>query len=150
MTIILVKIYKMIMREVFADTAGWANFFIRTEPFHMQAVQLMQQWRGEQVKLVTTNYVLTELVALFTSPLRVPRAQQIQAVETIKAAAWVDVIYIDRELDEAAWQLLTQRQDKSWSLVDCASMVVMRQRNITTAFTTDHHFEQAGLLKVLG
>jgi hypothetical protein len=30
------------MPEVFADTAGWANFFVRTEPFHVQAAQLIQ------------------------------------------------------------------------------------------------------------
>jgi len=36
------------MPEIFGDTAGWANFFVRTEPFHAQAVQLMQQWHKSQ------------------------------------------------------------------------------------------------------
>jgi predicted nucleic acid-binding protein len=137
------------MPEVFADTAGWANFFVRTEPFHVQAAQLMQQWHNSQVRIITTNYILTELVALFTSPLRVPRVEQIRAIETIKAVSWVEIIHIDASLDEEAWQLLKQRPDKSWSLVDCASIVVMQHRHITTAFTTDHHFEQAGFINAL-
>jgi predicted nucleic acid-binding protein len=42
------------------------------------------------------------------------------------------------------------RQDKDWSLTDCISFVVMRDRGITKVFTTDHHFEQAGFKKLLG
>lgn len=137
------------MPEVFADTAGWANFFVRTEPFHVQAVQLMQQWHTSQTRLITTNYVLTELVALFTSPLQVPRIEQIRTIETIKAVSWVELVHIDAQLDEEAWQLLKRRQDKLWSLVDCASIVVMKHRKISTAFTTDHHFEQAGFVNAL-
>lgn len=34
-------------------------------------------------------------------------------------------------------------------LVDCASFVVMQQRRITQALTTDHHFEQAGFVRLL-
>ena len=39
--------------------------------------------------------------------------------------------------------------DKSWGLVDCASFIVMRERGITEAFTTDIHFEQAGFSRLL-
>jgi hypothetical protein len=39
--------------------------------------------------------------------------------------------------------------DKSWGLVDCASFVVMQQRGITEAFTSDRHFEQAGFACLL-
>jgi len=137
------------MPEVFADTSGWANFFARSEPFHSQAKHLMQQWHTERTRVVTTNYILMELVALLTSPLRIPREEQIRTIETIKAASWVEIVHIDAVLDAEAWQLLKERTDKNWSLVDCASFVVMQHRNITRAFTTDHHFEQAGFIRML-
>jgi len=41
------------------------------------------------------------------------------------------------------------KYDKDLSLVDCASFVVMQQRRITQALTTDHHFEQAGFVRLL-
>jgi predicted nucleic acid-binding protein len=134
------------MSEIFADTSGWANYFVRSEPFHSQARQLMQQWFLESTRIITTNYVLAELVALMTSPLRVPRSEQIQVVETIKTAKWVEVVHIHPQLDQEAWQLLKARSDKLWSLADCASFVVMGERKITSAFTSDHHFEQAGFV----
>jgi predicted nucleic acid-binding protein len=52
-------------------------------------------------------------------------------------------------LDAAAWQLLARRPDKAWSLVDCASFIIMQERAITDALTTDHHFEQAGFTQLL-
>lgn len=38
---------------------------------------------------------------------------------------------------------------KNWSLVDCISFVVMRQRRLTDALTRDGHFEQAGIRALL-
>lgn len=137
------------MAEVFADTSGWANYFVRTEPFYESAVAMMRQWHASGARLITTNYVLLELVALMTSPLRVPRPQQIKIIEAIQTATWVELIHIDPTLHEEAWRLLTKRPDKEWSLVDCSSMVVMARRGITEAFTSDHHFEQAGFVRSL-
>ncbi len=137
------------MNEIFADTSGWANYFVRTEPFHQTAKQLMQQWYRDRTRVITTNYVLSELIALFISPLKIPRQQQIQAIETIKAVEWIEIIHIDPKLDDQAWQFLKERDDKMWSLVDCSSFVVMKERQISQGLTTDHHFEQAGFVRIL-
>jgi uncharacterized protein len=137
------------MREIFADTSGWASFFVSGERYHAQAREKMRQWRSNNDQLITTNYVLLELVALMTSPLRVPRIQQIMIIETIQAAAWVEVVHVDSTLDVQTLTLFKQRRDKMWSLVDCSSFVVMHHRGITEAFTTDHHFEQSGFIRTL-
>ncbi len=60
-----------------------------------------------------------------------------------------EIVHVDAALDGKAWQLLKERQDKEWSLVDCSSFVIMRQRDLTEALTTDHHFEQAGFVRLL-
>jgi predicted nucleic acid-binding protein len=41
------------------------------------------------------------------------------------------------------------RPDKSWSLTDCSSFLIMRQLGIDSALTDDRHFEQAGLRALL-
>lgn len=137
------------MNEVFADTSGWANYFVRSEPFHSKSVDLMRGWYAQEIRVITTDYVLLELIALFTSPLRIPRFKQIQIIETIKNTPWVTTIHIDQTRRDEAWDLLKVRQDKNWSWVDCASFVVMEQRHIADALTTDPHFEQAGYLRTL-
>ncbi len=56
----------------------------------------------------------------------------------------VELIFIDDELLKRSFEYFAQHMDKSWGLVDCASFLVMRDRGITDAFTSDRHFEQAG------
>ena len=137
------------MSEVFADTSGWASAFVRTETYHSMAADFLRQWQADGTQVVTTNYVLNEVSALLTSPLRVPRPQQIAILSAIRSAAWVTVVHIDPALDQAAYALFQARPDKLWSLVDCASFVVMQQRGIASALTNDHHFEQSGLVRLL-
>ena len=135
--------------EIFADTSGWASLIDKTQPQHEVAARLYHSTRQRGLKMVTTNYVITELVALLTSPLRLPRTRIIAIVDGIRSSPYFEVVHVDTALDENAWQLLKQRSDKEWSLVDCASFVIMQQRGIVEAVTTDHHFEQAGYVRLL-
>ena len=137
------------MPEWFADTSGWGNLFDTAQPYHHQTVNLYRIAHQQGQPIVTTNYVLTELVALLTSPLKMSRPQIIQIVNSIKSSPNIEVIHIDAALDQKAWQLLVSRQDKTWSLVDCASFVLMQERGISDALTADHHFEQAGFTRLL-
>jgi predicted nucleic acid-binding protein len=45
--------------------------------------------------------------------------------------------------------LLQHRLDKMWTLCDAASFLLMQQRAIVEALTTDFHFEQAGFTRLL-
>ena len=137
------------MAEVFADTSGWAAYFVRTEARHADASALIKRWQSRRTVVVTTNYVLAELVSLLVNRARVPHALRIEITDAIRTASWVDVVPIDPTLDDDAWDLLRQRPDKDWSLVDCASFVVMTRRGVVDALTTDHHFEQAGFTRLL-
>jgi predicted nucleic acid-binding protein len=132
------------MPEVFGDTSGLLAAFVATETEHLKAATLIRQWSGDGTRLVTTNYILTELVALYVSRIRTPRAQQVLTIERLKTSAWVEIVHVTSELDALAWQLFASRPDKAWSLVDCSSFVLMHQRGIVLALTSDHHFEQAG------
>ena len=136
------------MNEVFADTSGWASLFIKADPSHAQACELMTLWQQQKRRVVTTNYVLSELVALFTSA-RVRRVKVLDYINGICSNPLVEIIHVDLALDAAAWELLENRLDKVWSLVDAASFVVMKNRGITEALTTDHHFEQARFIRLL-
>jgi predicted nucleic acid-binding protein len=137
------------MREPFVDTSGWAELADRTLPFHAQAVAHAEATWKQGGRLLTTSYVLTELTALLTSPLRMPKARQIALLTQLRGDTSIEVVHIDATLEADAWQLWESRPDKTWSLVDCASFVVMQRRGLAEALTTDHHFEQAGFVRLL-
>jgi predicted nucleic acid-binding protein len=137
------------MAPIFADTSGWANLVDRTEPFHGVARVAYQRVVATRGRFITTNYILTELVAVMERPLRIPRSQAIQFLDGIVRSPNVEVVHITADIHHQAWALLASRRDNAWSLVDCASFVVMEQCGITDALTTDHHFEQAGFVRLL-
>jgi uncharacterized protein len=132
--------------SLFVDTSGWAAPLTSDEPNYQVLLAFSQSVIASKRPLVTTNYVITELLALLTIRTRLTRPQVLQFVSQVKSLA--QIIYIDRALDDAALALLTQYDDKTWSLVDAASFIVMRQLGITEAFTTDKHFAQAGFIRV--
>ncbi len=134
---------------IFVDTAGWGNLLDVSQPYHPLAATIYRSERQRRSPVLTTNYVLLELVALLDSPLRIPRLQIVEMINSIKASPHITILHIGADLDRQSWELLANRQDKHWSLVDCSSFVVMHDHGIQDALTTDHHFSQAGFTVLL-
>lgn len=72
------------VNKTFVDTSGWAEFLVQKASYHLEAKRLLQQWHTQGTRVITTHYVLAELVALLTSPLKVPRTQQVNFIETLQ------------------------------------------------------------------
>lgn len=111
------------------------------ETFYKRAIATRRE-------LITTNYVLSELVALLPARSRASRRQTLAYICGIRRITHLTVIHIDAATDADAWELLERQDDKDWSLVDAASFVVMRQLGLQEAFTSDQHFSQAGFIRV--
>jgi hypothetical protein len=108
-----------------------------------QSLQRQAEQTGQSPEIVAVQLLATATQPHgedpLLSPLRIPRPRLTAFIEGLKVSPYVDIVHVDPTLDAQAWQLFTERPDKEWSLVDCASFVVMRQRGILEAFTTDHH-----------
>lgn len=136
---------------MFVDTSGWASYFDQDDPDHAATSAIIAESIQQQTMLVTTNYILVEIVALFSSRrLRIPHADLVTAVTLIKTESGIRIEHIDPATDEEAWRLVVSRPDKQWSLVDATSFVMMRRLGITEALTADHHFEQTGFIRLPG
>ena len=70
-------------------------------------------------------------------------------MESIEADPNVEVVLLTNSLYRLAFSLFKQRDDKEWGLVDCISFIVMQDRGIADALTTDTHFQQAGFRALL-
>ncbi|MDQ3804117.1 MAG: PIN domain-containing protein [Acidobacteriota bacterium] len=97
---------------------------------------------------LTHSYVLAEFVALALAR-GAPRAAALDFVADLQDDAEVEVVWVDEALHRESLGLLRARPDKDWSLCDAVSSLLMRRRNLADAPTTDHHFEQAGLRRLL-
>lgn len=107
----------------------------------------MTDLRAKKARLFTTEAVLFELAnALSAIEFR---TRTVSFIDTLRRLASFKIVPANVELFEKAWSLYRERPDKEWSLTDCASFVVMRERGINLAFTSDRHFEQAGFVRLL-
>jgi predicted nucleic acid-binding protein len=97
---------------------------------------------------LTHSYVFAEFVALAHAR-RAPRLNALAFVADLQDDTEVEVIWVDEWLHRQALTLLQARPDKEWSLCDAVSILLMEQRRIDDALTTDHHFEQAGFNRLL-
>src|SRR5260370_14182303 len=88
--------------DLFVDTSGWAYYLDRQDSLHPTIVSLVKQAIIERRRLVTTNYILSELVALLSSRYHLPRPQVITAINAIKKNASVEVVHIERPMDDEA------------------------------------------------
>jgi predicted nucleic acid-binding protein len=133
---------------VFVDTAGWIALINRRDDYHQQAKHVYAGL-GHAMR-VTTDSVLIESCNIFSkAPLRPLATVMMEKVNEAKNLGVLNVTHVTEVLLDRGWELFQRRYDKDWSLTDCISFVVMQKRGITKAFTTDHHFEQAGFEKLL-
>jgi uncharacterized protein len=129
---------------MFLDTSGLLAYLFDSEIGHSISVT---QLESSEIKF-THNYVLAELVAL-TSARRYPRHVVLDFLADVMAHPGIDIVWVDRRLHAEALSLLDARLDKSYSLCDAVSFVLMRQRRVDTALTTDRHFVQEGFRRLL-
>lgn len=132
------------MNRVFADTSYYIALMGDRDQYHTQAVALAQTFDGA---IVTTDFVLIEVGNWLSQD--ADRPAFVKLLEAISADPQTTVLPATRELFDAGRDLFARRMDKDWSLTDCISFAVMREKGLGDALTADHHFEQAGFSALL-
>lgn len=129
---------------MFLDTSGLFAILSDSDQDHEAACEIYKSARSH----VTTNYVLAELIPLGTTR-RISRTLTLDFLRALIKEPRLKVVWINRALHLAGMGLLESREDKSYSLTDAVSFVVMRRFRIREALTSDHHFRQEGFVQLL-
>ena len=135
------------MALVFADSGYWIAVSLPSDQMHDRASDVAAAYDGATI--VTTQMVLTEVLAHFSRMGRVHRLNAAQLLEDLESDPNVEIIPQTEEQFRAAVERYAARSDQRWSLTDCASFLVMEGRGITGALAYDRDFEQAGFLALL-
>ena len=97
--------------------------------------------------ILSTDWVLAEVTDAMCRGHN--RAKVVSFLRMLRRREDVVLLPASRELFDRGLQLFGDRPDKEWSLTDCISFVVMGERSLTDALTSDHHFDQAGFTALL-
>lgn len=133
--------------ELFVDTSYALALASSDDQLHARAAVLAHRLKRSPVRFVTTRAVLLE-IGNALSRLRF-RQGAIRLLESLEADPSVEIIPLSEDLYARAFALYRARPDKEWGLVDCISFVVMQDRAIVEALTSDVHFQQAGFRAML-
>lgn len=126
--------------ELFLDSAFIIALSSKTDSYHEKALQISETL--ENKTLVTTRAVLLEVGnALSKRSFRKAGAALLDSIEMDEN---IIIVPFSDELFARGVALYAQRTDKEWGLIDCISFIVMQERGISQALTTDIHFQQAG------
>ncbi len=132
------------MKPIFADTSYFVAMCGPNDSYHARAVELNASLIA---KITTTEYVIVETGGLLLRP--EDRPAYVNLVRDLESDPGVQIIPASHALFRSGFDLFARRLDREWSLVDCLSFVVMKQRRLIDALTADHHFEQAGFRALL-
>lgn len=132
---------------IFVDTWAWVALALKGDQNHRRVKSTHKAFRRARRRYVTTDFVLSELIAHLYTTLTAIQAQGF--INSLLAA--VDsgdylLVHVSPQQFRRAWQMRQKYQDKPHiSFVDFTSMVVMQDLGIADVFTGDAHFQQVNL-----
>ncbi len=132
------------MNTIFADSYYYLAFVNDRDAGHVRALDYSRTFHG---RTITTEWVLTEVADALSAPEQ--RGVFLELRAQLLTDSGLTIVAASHDLFERGLKLFADRPDKSWSLTDCISFVVMDEHGISAALTADHHFEQAGYTTVL-
>jgi predicted nucleic acid-binding protein len=132
---------------VFVDTSQYVAFLHEGDELHDRAVEIADLL--SDARLVTTEAVVVELFNFFSG--FGPRYRRLAAdlVDILRSEPALRIDPQTTELLEEGIDLYRRREDKSYSLTDCMSMVTCRRLGVTQVATSDRDFVQEGFIALL-
>jgi predicted nucleic acid-binding protein len=132
------------MTTVFADAFYWIALINPRDNWHTRVLDVSNSL--EQRVIVTTDEILTEVLAFYCESGSRMRQRAVQLVDNILNNDKIQVVEQTHESFLTGFALYRDRLDKGYSLTDCISMNTMRQLKITEVLTHDQHFVQEGFV----
>lgn len=131
------------MRSVFVDTSAFVALRNESEAEHQRARAALSALVEEGVSLFTSNYVFAETYTALL--VRVGRREAVEWGRRFRAGEAVELVRLERDVEEEAWAILERHGDKRWSYVDATSFALIERDGGGEAFAFDAHFAQRGL-----
>jgi predicted nucleic acid-binding protein len=131
---------------IFLDTGFLFAYVSEKDQDHERVNEVLEAHRGERLAdlLVTTNHVVAETITLVAKRgHRDPGIRHDHAVEVggqLLAGVFGQVHHASAEEEREAFAYFERHRDKSYSIVDCLSFVIMEKMGIREAWAVDEDF----------
>jgi uncharacterized protein len=128
---------------IFIDTSAWYALEVEDDINHEKALKFLSNIAsGKQGIAITTDYVLDETLTLLRSRRDLDSA--VTFIDKIRKSKSIRIFWITEDLFEQTLKVFRRSDDKNWSFTDCTSFALMTELSVSTAFSFDKHFREAG------
>ena len=134
------------MTSLFIDTSYLIAVENADDQYHKTAAKHWRDLLKSPRPLLTSSYVLVEVVTLLNN--RRLHRKAVELGNNLLSSRLFNVVHVNEELFHEAWNYFQKYKDKTYSLTDCVSFVLMEKLGIFEALTFDKHFVQAGFGKL--
>src|SRR5437762_11530415 len=128
------------IERVLLDSSFWIALRDPREPWHSRARQVTVELLKQRTAFVFTSLVLTEAHAHFSRSPAI-RTQILDDAQRNPTLHWEPVTSSD---ETEALRLLREHRDKSYSLCDAVSVMLMRRLELKRAATLAEHSRKFG------
>ena len=134
------------MKRVFVDTSAFFAVVVNEDECHTAADLLFRRAARQGWHLVTTNAVVFECYALLLNRARQGRVKALAFLDSVEDLA---IERLTPEDERAAARLVRAHGDKTSSLCDASSFVIMERLEIIEALSFDDDFRSYGRFTIL-
>jgi predicted nucleic acid-binding protein len=127
------------MTAIFADASFYIACVNPRDELHSQAKELAKDCSDD---VITSEFVLLEVGNWLSRAGDKPAF--LGLMNYLREDQQTQILPVSTELFRHGFSLFAQRLDKDWSLTDCISLHIKKEKRLTVALTSDHHFKQAG------
>lgn len=126
----------------FIDSSHIIALEVYDDQNHSRALRHWKRLLSRHIRLTTTSFVFNEIVTFMNT--RSQHQKAIQVGSYLLNSPPVTVVFVEESLFHEGWLYLQKYADKTYSLTDCISFLVMQRLQLNVALTFDKHFTQAG------
>lgn len=123
---------------IFFDASYYVSLANKNDSNHHRSISISKTLENKPHYPFISNFIFLETVTIISQ--RAGRKKSILFGEYLKNK--IEIVKITDLLEQKTWELFKQIKDKDVSFVDCSTLAVLKEKNITQIVTFDHHFEK--------
>lgn len=133
---------KFMNKYIFTDSSALIAVLNKKDQYHGQASAALTAILKSPVTILLTTHIFAETITRIAR--KVSRQAAITAGTHIRNEARIVIVTPSQEAIDQAWEIFQSYLDQQFSFVDCISFAVMREMDLSRAFTFDKHFTIMG------
>ena len=135
------------MRGIVVDTGAWIALAVRRDQYHTAAATQARRLARTLTPLLTTNYVLLETYTYIRYHYGHQKALEFDTIlQNLVRSGRLTIVWITEETQARALEIFRKYEDQLFSIADCASFVVARDRKVREVFGFDRNFLTMGFI----